>query len=169
MNDFSQKFNRIIAETYHNALLMEETKRKYSTASFSFRDRNAVAYLLRYEKGRTIGQLADYLKISRPSATTLVKKLEKHGLIRRYTEPGNERSTLVRVTRKGRMFSSYQRRYREDMARAVCEGFTEEEQEILCRGFQQLNDFFAESINASVEKHTGPGKHRKSLDRQGSE
>ena len=80
MNDFSQKFNRIIAETYHNALLMEETKRKYSTASFSFRDRNAIAYLLRYEKGRTIGQLAEYLKISRPSATILVKKLEKRGL-----------------------------------------------------------------------------------------
>ena len=78
MNDFSQKFNRIIAEAYHNVLLMEETKRKYSKASFSFRDRNAIAYLLRYENGRAISDVADYLKISRPSASTLIKKLEKH-------------------------------------------------------------------------------------------
>lgn len=153
MNDFSQKFNRILAESFHNALLMEETKRKYSTASFSFRDRNAVAYLQNYEEGRTIGELADYLKISRPSATTLVKKLEKHGLIRRFTQPGNDRSTRVMATRKGRMFCSYQRRYREMMADAVCAGFSEEEKEVLYRGFCQLNDFFTDSINASVEKH----------------
>ena len=153
MEDFSQKFNRIIAETYHNALLMEETKRKYSTASFSFRDRNAIAYLLRYDEGRSIGDLAEYLKISRPSATTLVKKLEKHGLVRRLAVPGNDRNTFVTVTRKGRMFSSYQRKYRELMAESVCEGFTDEEKEILYRGFCQLNDFFTNSTNDTLNHH----------------
>lgn len=153
MDDFSQKFNHILAEAYHNALLMEETKRKYSKASFSFRDRNAIAYLLRYEDGRTVSALADYLKISRPSASLLVKKLEKHGLVRRYTEPGNERSTMVAVTRKGRMFSAYQRQYRELMAERVCDGFSESEKEILYRGFCQLNEFFEESINDTLNHH----------------
>ena len=153
MDDFSQRFNNIIAETYHNALLMEETKRKYSKASFSFRDRNAIAYLLRYEKGRTIGQVADYLKISRPSASALIKKLEQHGLVRRFRQPGNERITMVKVTRKGRMFSSYQRQYRELLAERVCEGFTEDEKEILYRGFCQLNEFFTESIRETEGHH----------------
>ena len=153
MNDFSQKLNSIIAESYHNALLMEETKRKYSKASFSFRDRNAIAYLLRYEKGRTIGELAEYLKISRPSATSLVKKLEKHGLIARRSDPGNDRNTVVTVTRKGRMFSAYQRQYREEMAQAMCEGFSEEEKEVIYRSFCKLNDFFTDSILSSVNKH----------------
>ena len=106
MKDFSQKFNHIIAEAYHNVLLMEETKRKYSKASFSFRDRNAIAYLLQYENGRTVSALAEYLRISRPSASSLVKKLEKHGLVRRYGQPGNDRNTMVAVTRKGKMFSA---------------------------------------------------------------
>lgn len=153
MNDFSQKLNRIIAESYHNALLMEETKRKYSKASFSFRDRNAIAYLLRYEKGRTIGDVADYLKISRPSATTLIKKLEKHGLISRHADPGNDRNTMVTVTRKGRMFASYQTQYREEMARAMCEGFSEDEKEVIYRGFCKLNDFFTDSIRSSIDRH----------------
>ena len=153
MNDFSQKFNRIIAEAYHNVLLMEETKRKYSKASFSFRDRNAIAYLLRYENGRAISDVADYLKISRPSASTLIKKLEKHGLVKRFSQPGNDRITMVAVTRKGRMFSSYQRQYRELLAQSVCEGFTDEEKEVLYRGFCQLNDFFTESINDTLEHH----------------
>ena len=153
MNDFSQKFNGILAEAYHNALLMEETKRKYSKASFSFRDRNAIAYLLRYEKGRTVSELAEYLKISRPSATSLVKKLEKHGLVARHSDPVNDRNTVVTVTRKGRMFSAYQRQYREEMAEAACEGFSEEEKEVLYKGFCKLNDFFTDSIKSSVDKH----------------
>ena len=153
MDDFSQKFNRIIAEAYHNVLLMEETKRKYSKASFSFRDRNAIVYLLRYENGRTVSALAEYLKISRPSASLLVKKLEKHGLVRRFPEPGNERSTMVTVTRKGRMFSAYQRQYRELLVERVCEGFDEKEKETLYKGFCQLNEFFEESINDTLDHH----------------
>ena len=153
MDDFSQKFNRIIAEAYHNVLPMEETKRKYSKVSFSFRDRNAIAYLLRDEHGRTVSALAEYLKISRPSASLLVKKLEKHGLVRRFSEPGNERNTMVAVTRKGRMFSAYQRQYRELLAKRVCEGFTESEREVLYRGFCQLNEFFEESINDTLDHH----------------
>lgn len=153
MDEFSQKFNRIIAEAYHNVLLMEETKRKYSKASFSFRDRNAIAYLLRYEDGRTVSELAEYLKISRPSASLLVKKLEKQGLVHRFGQPGNDRSTMVAVTRKGRMFSAYQRQYRELLAERVCEGFSEEEKEVLYRGFCQLNEFFEESINDTLDHH----------------
>ena len=155
MNDFSQKFNKIIAEAYHNVLLMEETKRKYSKASFSFRDRNAIAYLLNYKEGRAISDVAEYLKISRPSASDLIKKLENHGLVSRFRQPGNKRVTMVRVTRKGRMFSSYQRQYREELAQRVCEGFSEEEKEILYRGFCQLNDFFTESIRETEGHHKG--------------
>ena len=153
MKDFSQKFNHIIAEAYHNVLLMEETKRKYSKASFSFRDRNAIAYLLQYENGRTVSALAEYLRISRPSASSLVKKLEKHGLVRRYGQPGNDRNTMVAVTRKGKMFSAYQRQYRELLAERVCEGMTEEEKEVLYRGFCQLNEFFEENINDTLDHH----------------
>ena len=153
MKDFYQKFNHIIAEAYHNVLLMEETKRKYSKASFSFRDRNAIAYLLQYENGRTVSALAEYLRISRPSASSLVKKLEKHGLVRRYGQPGNDRNTMVAVTRKGKMFSAYQRQYRALLAERVCEGMSEEEKEVLYRGFCQLNEFFEESINDTLDHH----------------
>lgn len=154
MDNFTQRFNSILAEAYHNLLLMEETKRKYSKASFSFRDRNAIAFLLKYKEGRHIGELAEYLKISRPSATTLVKKLEKHGLVTRVTDPDNYRSTIVKVTRKGRLYSRYQKSYRERMAEIVSEGFTDEQKEVLYEGFCRLNEFFVESINESEEIHS---------------
>lgn len=153
MDNFTQKFNRILVEAYHNMLLMEEIKRKYSKAGFSFRDRNTIDYLMRFEEGRKISDVADYLKISRPSATALVKKLEKNGLIEKVTDPENERITRVVVTRKGKMFSSYQRGYRERLADRVSENFNEEEQEVLYKGFCELNEFFKDSIRESEEIH----------------
>ena len=153
MKEFTENINRILADTYHNALLMEETKRKYSSAGFTFRDRNAVTFL-RNQKGDTrLSELADYLKISRPSTTTLVKKLEKHGLVERVKDPESDRNTLVKLTRKGRLFSRYQLRYRQRMAERVSAGFTQEEREILYKGFCKLNQFFEDSINESEKIH----------------
>ena len=153
MKDFSNQFNKKIVEAYHNLLLMEETKRKYSSASFSFRDRNAIAFLKMNPGETKVSDLADYLKISRPSATTLVKKLEKHGLIQRVPKPGNSKVTLLKLTSKGRRFSSYHKRYTDRLTERVNEEFTDEEKEVLYRGFCKLNDFFIESINESNEKH----------------
>lgn len=153
MENFSKEFNRIIAEVYHSVLLMEETKKKYSRARFSFRDRNTITFLKRHDEGVKISEIADYLKISRPSATSLVKKLEKNGLVEKEIDPENERNTIVSLTRKGSLFHVYQRRFRERLAERVCEGFSDEEKEVLYEGFERLNDFFMESIHKSEEVH----------------
>lgn len=153
MSDFKQDFNNVLVEAYHNILLLEETKKKYSRTSFSFRDRNVISYLAMFEKGKNIGDVADYLRISRPSATALVKKLEKYGLVEKYTEPGNERGTMVAVTKKGQLFGQYQMRYRKRLAARVGEELTEEEKVILYEGFCKLNQFFADSIDEMEALH----------------
>ena len=153
MKEFAKEFNSIIADAYHSLLLMEETKKKYSKAGFSFRDRNTITYLKRHEGGVKISEIADYLKISRPSATSLIKKLEKYGLVDKEIDPKNERNTIVSLTRKGELFYVYQRRYRERLADRVCEGFSDKEKEVLYEGFNRLNDFFLESIKESEDIH----------------
>ncbi|MDD6191447.1 MAG: MarR family transcriptional regulator [Firmicutes bacterium] len=158
MKDFSQSFNGILIETYHNALLMEETKRKYSSGGFSIRDRNAISYLKKHPEGVKISVVADYLKISRPSATTLIKKLEKYNLVEKISQSGNDRNTLVRLTRKGRLFSTYQRRYRERIADKISDGLTDSEKKVLYEGFCKLNQLFIDSINESERIHNHSGK-----------
>lgn len=158
MDNFAREFNGILIETYHNILLMEETKKKYSSASFSFRDRNAAMYLAKYNEGKTLSEVAAYLRISRPSATVLVKKLSKHGFVRKFSEPGNERSTMVALTKKGKLFAAYQRRYMKRMAAMVRDGLNEEEQEILYKGLCKLNNFFADTIDEMAAVHSSDAK-----------
>ncbi len=143
-------YNTVLVRAYHNALLMEETKRKYSRTTTSFRGRNAMEYI--YEaadegKGcRTQGQIADYLKISRPSCTTLLDKLEQLGYVERKKDPLDERSINVYLTRKGRLVTVFQSTHRNDMIDAILEEFTPEEQRTILRGFERMNEVFENCI-----------------------
>lgn len=153
MTDYSSKLRAILTEVYHNALLAEETKRKYSSGNFTFRDRNAVSFIMGFKNGTNISSVADYLKISRPSATMTIKKLEKNGLVERKVDPSNHRNAIVKVTRKGRIYARYQQNYSEEMATALSEDLTPEERDALYEGLCKLNQFFAKTIEASEEKH----------------
>ena len=153
MNDSTKKLNDILIDEYHNVLLMEETKRKYSSAGFSFRDRNAVSFIGKFKDGINMSNVADYLKISRPSASVLIKKLEKYGLIDRKTNPSNNRNIIVKVTRKGRLFARYQQRFYERLVNGISKELTEAELAALAKGLLKLNELFTESIEESIKIH----------------
>ena len=153
MTEYNSKLSDILTEAYHNALLAEETKRKYSSGNFTFRDRNAVTFISSFKNGTNISSVADYLKITRPSATMTIKKLEKYGLVERKVDPSNHRNAIVKVTRKGRLFARYQMAYIEDMADALSETLSDEEKKALYDGLFKLNEFFVKSVEESNEKH----------------
>ena len=95
---------------------------------------------------RTQGEIAAYLRISRPSCTTLLEKLESIGYIERRRSRADERQSDIFLTRKGRLVTVYQSAHRNEMIDATLRGFTPEEQEIIYRGFMQLNEVFEECI-----------------------
>ena len=131
MDDFTAQFNNILVRAYHNVLLMEETKRKYSRTTTSFRGRNAMEFLYRSENGeKKISEMADYLKISR-----------------RKTGREDERSTIVSLTRKGRLVTALQTSHRDNAISRICEEFTDEEKQVLYKGFCRLNQMFEDCID----------------------
>jgi len=159
-------YNAVLVRAYHNVLLLEETKRKYSRTTTSFRGRNAMEYI--YEaadegKGsRTQGQIAAYLKISRPSCTALLDKLESLGYIERRKDPSDERSVDVFLSRKGRLVTVYQSAHRNDMIDRIVSEFTPEEREIIYRGFVRLNEVFEECID-TLETSANHTEHLKGV------
>ena len=106
-----------------------------------------------FRNGTNISSVADYLKISRPSATMTIKKLEKNGLVERKVDPSNHRNAIVKVTRKGRIYARYQQNYSEEMAKALSEDLSPEERDALYEGLCKLNQFFSDTIKESNMKH----------------
>ena len=144
-------YNTVLMRAYHNVLLLEETKRKYSRTTTSFRGRNAMEFIYEAEEdgkgSRTQGEIAAYLKISRPSCTTLLEKLESLGYVERRRSQTDERQADVFLTRKGRLVTVYQSTHRNKMIDATLKEFTPKEQEIIYRGFLRLNEVFEECID----------------------
>ena len=148
MDDFTAQFNNILVRAYHNVLLMEETKRKHSRTTTSFRGRNAMEFLYKSENGeKKISEIAEYLKITRPSATSLIKKLETLDYVRRSVDKDDERSTIISLTRRGRLVTALQIAHRNKVSSQICEEFTDEEKQVLYKGFCRLNQMFEDCID----------------------
>ncbi len=148
MDDFTVQFNNILVRAYHNVLLMEETKRKHSRTTTSFRGRNAMEFLYKSENGeKKISEIAEYLRITRPSATSLINKLEALDYVTRSVDKHDERSAIISLTRRGRLVTALQIAHRNKVSSRICEEFTDEEKQVLYKGFCRLNEVFEECID----------------------
>lgn len=153
-NKENEQLNKKLVNAYHNVLRLEETKRKYSRTTTSFRSRNLMEYL--YDNGPTkASTLSDFLKITRPSTSTILDKLEELGYIERANSKEDERSVLVKLTRKGRLVTTYQVSHRNEMLNKILMDFTESEQDVLLKGFEKLNEVLD---TCSTELETVYGK-----------
>ena len=105
-------------------------------------------FLYKSENGeKKISEIAEYLKITRPSATSLIKKLETLDYVRRSVDKDDERSTIISLTRKGRLVTALQIAHRNKVSSQICEEFTDEEKQVLYKGFCRLNEVFEECID----------------------
>lgn len=68
----------------------------------------------------TIGQLREYLRMTQPNVTFVVKSLEKDGFARRRTDPKDRRTTLVSITPAGcDVIATYTPRHMTAIAEAM--------------------------------------------------
>jgi DNA-binding MarR family transcriptional regulator len=78
-----------------------------------------------------ITELAAYESIAQPSATTLVGRLEAHGLLARAQDPDDGRAVLVSITPAGRSLLDQRRRARAATLGAQLDTLDPEERETL--------------------------------------
>ena len=146
MREFDRELNRLLVDNYHLTLQVEETQKKNTRSKLSFRDRNALEFIEAAEGGCRISDIAEFLRISKPSTTSLIKKLEGLGFVEKVSDKADERTTYARITKRGKLMCAYQRQYRNNMTEYVTKDMTEQEQQVLCEGIRKLNEFFEESI-----------------------
>jgi DNA-binding MarR family transcriptional regulator len=61
-----------------------------------------VLRVLASHEGITQRDLAEILHLSRPTVTTMLQRLEQHGLVERWDDEADQRLTRIRLTDKGR-------------------------------------------------------------------
>lgn len=87
--------------------------------------------VLREMGPQTVGQLAETLRVSLPSASLMVDRLEEHSLAERRRDDQDRRLVHVALTRKGREAAQDATGFRRAKAMKVLSQFSQEELEAM--------------------------------------
>jgi DNA-binding MarR family transcriptional regulator len=102
------------------------------------------------ENGKTVSEIADFLKVRRPTVTVAVNKLEKKGYLEKNGCHKDGRVVRVTLTREGKKVDMYHRRYHMSMIHEIEDEFDAEEQDALFRVISKLNKFFERTVGAAT-------------------
>lgn len=107
-------------------------------------------WLLYYTGESTIGFLAERLRVSAPTVTGVVDRLEKHGLARRQTDATDRRVVQVVITEAGRRKLQEIHELREDLMRRLFNRMEPQDREALLRGLLALHRAAQEELDPGL-------------------
>jgi DNA-binding MarR family transcriptional regulator len=111
------------------SILSQRLRKEFKTSMARF---DVMSRLERHPDGLTMSDLSRRLIVSNGAITGLVDKLAEAGLVTRREDPNDRRSTIVRLTRKGRdNFLRMARRHEEWVVSILGELSSEAQSELL--------------------------------------
>ncbi len=152
MQSFQKMLNSMLMEVYHNIMRVEEEfLQNNHRINLTIREMHLIECVgMDRENGKTVSEIAEYLKLAKPSVTVAVNKLEKKGYLSKNSCQNDGRVVRVTLTREGRKIDLYHRRYHMSMIHEIENEFDEAERDCLVRVIAKLNTFFEKSIGAKT-------------------
>jgi DNA-binding MarR family transcriptional regulator len=105
-----------------------------------------------HQQGCRMRDLADGLRVDPSTATRVVDRLDRAGLVRRVSERDDGRRVRVEVTPAGRRLHAELSARRRVMLLGVLEGFDPDEREILAELLERLIDGVDRYVSGAVDE-----------------
>lgn len=145
MNKNVSIINETLVEVFNNVLIIEQQamqSTKYNDISIS---EIHTIEAIGINELKNMTEVANKLKITMGTLTIAVNNLVKKGYVVRERMESDRRVVLVELTNKGKTVYRLHRRFHDIMVSRTINGLTEEEEKILIRALQKLNNFFKET------------------------
>ncbi|SEF95165.1 DNA-binding transcriptional regulator, MarR family [Caloramator fervidus] len=147
MNKTYMVLNQLLVDIFNDILLIEQNALKNSDLSdVSITEVHAIEAIGKGNE-RTMGEVAQDLKVTMGTLTIMVDKLVKKGYVERFRSEVDRRVVLVRLTKKGELVFKIHERFHHEMIRSIIEGLSEEEEKILINSLEKLKEFFRKKYN----------------------
>ena len=146
MTDFSQYLYKFIIDTVYNIPKLEELYLcEMLTTPISFTEAHIIK-VIGLSGTISITSLATELKITLPSTTVAVKKLESKGYIAKTRCEIDGRKTAISLTEIGSQAYFIHNMFHERIASYIIEDFNQEEIGVLFTALSRINDFIENKI-----------------------
>lgn len=134
--------NELLVQTFNDILKIEQKALAESVLKdLSITETHTIEAIGMYEV-KTMSEVAQNLKITVGTLTTAINKLVKKGYVERNRCEEDRRSVKIKLTRKGKLAYRIHERFHHEMIKASIEGLSQEEEDVLIRSLEKLNEFF---------------------------
>ena len=135
MGTFAADLNELLVEIYRNIEILEECELKKSRLNLSISEIHLIELIAKAGGGMTVSEIAERLKVTRPSVTVAVNKLVQKG----YCEKRRREDA-------GRKVEAFHARCHRSMIREISDDLTENEKAELLRTMSRINTYFRTKI-----------------------
>ena len=143
---FSTELNDLLVEIYRNIQILEESELKKNRLNLSINEMHLIELIEKGGAGMTVSEIAQQLKVTKPSVTVAVNKLVQKGYCEKRRMEDDGRAVLVALTPAGRKVDAFHRRCHRSMIREISDDLTEAEKADLLRTMSRINSYFRTKI-----------------------
>jgi len=129
IKDFPSQLLINFVKTYN--LLERILQQHYGQFGLSEAKFNALFLLYRAKGGLLLSELGEQMLVTRANITGLVDRLEKEGLVERFSHPTDRRSIIAKITRRGRKLIEAVIPTHMELNRKLLSCFNEEEKKLV--------------------------------------
>lgn len=148
MDDFGEKLNNLLVETFRDILKIEEKMLKSRDMNLSISEIHVIEAVGKGEKiPKTISELAEDLDVTIPSVTNAIKKLEANGYVEKRKSANDGRSVFVSLTRLGEKVDNVHKYFHKKMIMSLSKELSEQDKLSLVHAVERLDKFFKEELD----------------------
>lgn len=152
MEEFAQELSDKLAEIYRNVIRLEEHALKEGNINLTIGEIHLVSLLSKHEGGLSVSSIADYMGVSRPTATVAVNKLAQKGYAVKEAVKKDGRQVRVFLSEEGRRVRILHKRCQRNVIAKLGTEFSEDQRVILLRAIDKLNVYFKAGNHISHRK-----------------
>lgn len=153
MSESIHILNELLVDTFNDILTIEQQALQSGIfKDLSVTEIHTIAAIGMY-KPRTMSQVATDLNITVGTLTTAVNNLVKKQYVERKRSEQDRRIVQIKLTKKGKLAYRIHQKFHGDMIKATIDGLTDEEERVLIKSLDKLNEFFKEKYNLKDTTH----------------
>jgi DNA-binding MarR family transcriptional regulator len=134
--------NELLVDIFNDILQIEESAiQSGEFKDLSVTEIHTIEAIGMYEP-RNMSEVAADLKITLGTLTTAINKLIIKGYVERKRIESDRRVVQIQLTKRGKLAYRIHEKFHNDMIKATIDGLSTQEEEVLIKSLERLNNFF---------------------------
>lgn len=148
LDEYGTKLNNLMIEIYDSVHEVEQKMLTNTKLELSISEMDVLDIIGRSgEEGCTISDIARSLRVTLPTVTVSIKKLEKKGFVTKVRSAEDARCVSIVLTRRGKKADAVHRYFHEQAVRACIKDIPESSRQDLLKAMKNLNEFLRQYGN----------------------